>query len=202
MGASQHRLGGIDQRLVRNRKHGHAADLEHATDLIERRSRIREMLENLRAIHALEGGGPERQFDRICLGERGLVPETPAGPLEQHPGKVHAEPSTSWNPSQEMAGTTADLEDPMTSLRRQERPDTSDPRALDPANEDTWVIVETIEVVSGDHRVVPGLSVGTITERTAGHDHYAIPVGAPGPKITSMVPGRVGAGWAPAHPRP
>jgi hypothetical protein len=49
--------------------------------------------------------------------------------------------------------------------RRQECQDASHTLALDPADEQARVVVETIEVVLADHRVVPRLDLGTVSER-------------------------------------
>src|SRR5712692_223646 len=58
--------------------------------------------------------------------------------------------------------------------RRQECQDASHTLALDPADEQARVVVETIEVVLADHRVVPRLDLGAVSERPWCHDHYAI----------------------------
>ncbi len=63
------------------------------------------------------------------------------------------------------AGGAADLEDPIVRPRRQECQDASHTLALDPADEQARVVVETIEVVLADHRVVPRLDLGTVSER-------------------------------------
>lgn len=72
------------------------------------------------------------------------------------------------------AGGAADLEDPIVRPRRQERQDASHTLALDPADEQARVVVETIEVVLADHRVVPRLDLGTVSERPGCHGHYGI----------------------------
>src|SRR5260370_36609009 len=123
------------------------------------------MLEYLGAVHALKRGRREWQRDRVRMSERGVRPQPPAGAKEQHVGEVHAESS---------AGAAADLEDSVARPRRPARPDPAHTLALDPADEPVRVVVEAIEVVLADHRVVPRLDLRTVSEPPRSHTHYAI----------------------------
>ena len=132
------------------------------------------MLEYLGAVHALKRGRREWQLDRVRLSERGVRPQPPAGAMEQHVGEVHAESSAGRAAGQEAAGAAAELEDSVARPRRPARPDPAHTLALDPADQPARVVVEAIEVVLADHRVVPRLDLGTVSEPPRCHTHYAI----------------------------
>jgi len=132
------------------------------------------MLACLGAVHALKRGRREWQLDRVRLSDRGVRPQPPAGAMEQHVGEVHSESSAGRAAGQKAAGAAADLKDSVARPRRPARPDPAHTLALDPADEPARVVVEAIEVVLADHRVVPRLDLGTVSEPPRCHTHYAI----------------------------
>jgi len=126
-------------------------------------------------VHPLKRIGWKRQLDRVRLGERGIRPQSTSRALQQTVGEVHTEPPTSRNVREKVSGAAADLEYPITRPRLETCPDAAHPFSLYPAYEHARMIVEAIQVVFGDHLVIPCPDFGTIPECPRCHDYHAIP---------------------------
>jgi hypothetical protein len=129
------------------------------------------VLEHLGAIHALERARREGQLDRVTLRESDARSQACARPLEQHVREVQTVSPTGRQTGQQMSGAAADLEDAISHLRSQQGPDAADALSLDPANQCTGMIVKAIEIVLGDHRIVPLPDLGAAPECPPCHDY-------------------------------
>ena len=126
------------------------------------------MLEHLRAVHTFPGAGAEGQTLRIRLEERPRI-DSPLRLPQHRLGEVEAEASARGEPLEKVAGPAPHLEDAVARTGRQERERASDALALDVADERARMVVEALDVVLLDHRVVPRLEFLRVAEDDAGH---------------------------------
>src|SRR5207302_7091134 len=122
------------------------------------------MLEYLRAIDALPRAISEGQVLGVALHERSPLHE-PARRLRQQRLR-EIEPATPGIGylGQDVSGAAADLQHSIPGACSEQGQDATDPLALDVPDQRARVIVELLDVVLLDHRVVPRLELAEIAK--------------------------------------
>src|SRR6267142_2378839 len=128
------------------------------------------MLEYLRAIDALPRAISEGQVLGVALHEGAPLHEPARRLREQRLGEIDpATPGIGYL-GQEVSGAAADLQHSVLGTCREQGQDATDPLALDVPDQRTRVIVELLDVVLLDHRVVPRLELAEIAKGARAHD--------------------------------
>jgi hypothetical protein len=105
----------------------------------------------------------------VALHEAPATPEAARRLREERLGEIQAEGSPGRELCQEVSGAAPDFQHPITRPWGEQGEDTTDALVLDVPDEVARMVVELLEVILRDHRIVPRLELATVLKRAPRH---------------------------------